>query len=62
MPKAMVFIAVTQTAPTGGKVVLTGIAIHSKLVDDASELVGAVSGVKEVQNRMVVVHGPRPLA
>jgi cytidylate kinase len=51
-----------EATATGGKVVLTGIAIHSKLVDDASKLVGAVSGVKEVQNRMVVVHGPRPLA
>ncbi len=43
----------------GGKIVLTGTAIHSKLVDDASKLAGAVSGVREVQNRMVVVHGPR---
>jgi cytidylate kinase len=43
----------------GGKIVLTGMAIHRVLVEDASKLAGAVSGVKEVQNRMVVVHGPR---
>jgi len=51
-----------EATANGGKVVLTGIAIHSKLVEDASKLVGEVSGVKEVQNRMVVVQGPRPLA
>ena len=43
----------------GGRIVLTGMAIHSALVEDASKLAGEVSGVKEVQNRMVVVHGPR---
>jgi cytidylate kinase len=48
-----------EATADGGKIVLTGMAIHSTLVDDASRLAGAVSGVKEVQNRMVVVHGPR---
>jgi cytidylate kinase len=43
----------------GGKIVLTGMAVHRVLVEDASKLAGEVSGVKEVQNRMVVVHGPR---
>jgi cytidylate kinase len=43
----------------GGKIILTGIAIHKALVEDASKLAGAVAGVKEVQNRMEVVHGPR---
>jgi cytidylate kinase len=43
----------------GGKIILTGIAIHKAFVEDASKLAGAVSGVKEVQNRMEVVHGPR---
>ena len=43
----------------GGRIVLTGMAIHRALVEDASKLAGEVSGVKEVQNRMVVVHGPR---
>ena len=50
-----------EATVNGGKVVLTGIAVHSALVEDASNLVRAVSGVKEVQNRMVVVHGPRVL-
>ena len=45
----------------GGKIVLTGMAIHSALVEDASKLAGAVSGVKAVENRMVVVRGPRAL-
>ena len=45
----------------GGKVVLTGTAIHSALVADASKIVGEIAGVKEVVNRMVVVHGPRGL-
>ena len=45
----------------GGKIVLTGMAIHSALVEDAGKLANAVSGVREVQNRMVVVRGPRAL-
>ena len=45
----------------GGKIILTGMAVHSALVEDASKLAGAVSGVREVQNRMVVVRGPRAL-
>ena len=48
-----------EASADGGKIVLTGMAIHKALVEDASKLAGAVSGVKEVQNRMVVVHGPR---
>lgn len=44
-----------------GKIVLTGIAIHSALVDDASKLAAAVSGVTAVENQMVVVRGPRAL-
>ena len=43
----------------GGKIVLTGMAVHRVLVEDASKLASEVAGVKEVQNRMVVVHGPR---
>ena len=34
-------------------------AIHRVLAEDASKLASEVSGVKEVQNRIVVVHGPR---
>lgn len=44
-----------------GRIVLTGMAIHSALLDDASKLAGAVAGVKAVENRMVVVRGPRVL-
>jgi cytidylate kinase len=50
-----------DVAANGGKVVLTGTAIHSTLVNDASRIAGDVAGVKEVVNRMVVVHGPRAL-
>jgi cytidylate kinase len=42
-----------------GKIVLTGTAIHSALVEDASKLAGAIAGVKAVENQMVVVRGPR---
>ena len=40
---------------------MTGKAIHSALVEDASKIVGDIAGVKEVVNRMAVVHGPRGL-
>jgi cytidylate kinase len=50
-----------EAAVNGGKVVLTGTAIHTTLVADASKIVGEIAGVKEVVNRMVVVHGPRGL-
>lgn len=50
-----------EASAKGGKVVLTGTAIHTKLVADASKIVGETAGVKEVMNRMVVVHGPPSL-
>ena len=50
-----------EVAAASGKVVLTGTAIHSTLVDDAGRIAGEVAGVKEVVNRIVVAHGPRPL-
>jgi cytidylate kinase len=43
----------------GGKIVLTGTAIHTMLMDDARKIVDETPGVKEVENRMVVIHGPR---
>jgi cytidylate kinase len=46
---------------SGGKVVLTGRAIHKTLAEEASKLAAEVASVKEVQNRMEVVHGPRGL-
>ena len=48
-----------EATAEGGRIVLTGMAIHRTLLEDASKLAGAISGVKDVQNRMVVVHGPR---
>jgi cytidylate kinase len=50
-----------EVAAAGGKIVLTGTAIHSTLVEDASRIAGEVAGVKEVVNRMVVAHGPRAI-
>jgi len=50
---------VSGVEANGGRIVLTGMAIHRALLEDASKLAGEVSGVKEVLNRMVVVHGPR---
>lgn len=44
-----------------GKVVLNGTAVHGALVDDASKLVAEIEGVRETENRMVVVHGPRAI-
>lgn len=46
---------------SGGRVVLTGTAVHSVLLEDANKLAGEVPGVREVVNRMTVVHGPRAL-
>jgi cytidylate kinase len=46
---------------SGGKVVLTGTAIHDSLAADASKIAAEVAGVREVVNRIVVVHGPRGL-
>jgi cytidylate kinase len=50
-----------EATASGGKVVLSGTAIHATLAADACKIVGAIAGVKEVQNRIVVVHGPRGL-
>jgi cytidylate kinase len=50
-----------EATANAGKIVLTGMAIHSALLDDASQLAGAVSGVAAVENQMVVVRGPRAL-
>jgi cytidylate kinase len=50
-----------QATANGGKVVLTGTAIHATLAADAGRIVSAIAGVKEVQNGIVVVRGPRGL-
>jgi cytidylate kinase len=44
---------------TEGKVVLTGTAIHPVLAADACRIAGAIAGVKDVQNSIDVVRGPR---
>jgi len=41
-----------------GKVILTGTAIHTRLGADAAEIVRSVPGVKEVENRVVIVRSP----
>jgi cytidylate kinase len=50
-----------EAAARGGKVVLTGIAIHSSLADEAARITGAVPGAKDVDNRIEIVRGPRAL-
>jgi len=44
-----------------GKILLTGTAIHATLAADAGRIVSAIAGVEDVQNRIVVVRGPRGL-
>lgn len=44
-----------------GRVVLHGTAIHSILAEEAGRTAGAVDGVKDVLNKIEVVHGPRGL-
>lgn len=48
-----------EASVSGGRVVLKGIAIHTSLAAEAGELVAAIAGVKEVQNRIEIVRGPR---
>jgi cytidylate kinase len=45
----------------GGRVALSGTAIHPTLADNAGRLVGGIAGVKEVQNGIIVVRAPRGL-
>jgi cytidylate kinase len=54
-------VAGAEASVTGGKVVLTGTAIHNALAADAADLVRAIAGVKEVDNRIAVVRGRRGL-
>jgi osmotically-inducible protein OsmY len=44
-----------------GRVVLDGTAIHAVLAREAGQIVGALAGVKDVDNRIEVVRGPRGL-
>ena len=44
-----------------GKVVLTGTVIHATLAADAVRIAGSIAGVKDVENRIVVLHRPHGL-
>jgi cytidylate kinase len=44
-----------------GRIVLTGLAIHRTLADEAGKIAGAVAGVGDVINRIEVVRAPRGL-
>jgi cytidylate kinase len=50
-----------ESAVGDGKVVLKGIAIHSSLAEEAAKVAGTVAGVKDVDNRIEIVRGPRGL-
>ncbi len=50
-----------EAKASNGKVVLKGIAIHTVLAKEAATIVGALPGVKEVENQIRIVHGPRGL-
>ena len=45
----------------GGRVVLRGTVIHSTLAAEAASIVRALPGVKAVDNRIEIAHGPRGL-
>jgi osmotically-inducible protein OsmY len=44
-----------EATVVNGKVTLSGTAIHQQLVADAEQAVRGIVGVKEVENRIVVV-------
>jgi cytidylate kinase len=50
-----------EATARGGMVVLKGVAIHTTLADEAGKIVGAIPGVRDVDNRMKIVRGPRGL-
>jgi len=50
-----------EATVSAGKVVLKGTVIHSTLAAEAGSIVGALPGVRDVDNRIEVVHGPRGL-
>lgn len=43
------------------RVILHGSALHTSLAQEAGRIVGEIPGVKDVDNRIEVVRGPRPL-
>jgi cytidylate kinase len=50
-----------EATARGGKVVLKGIAIHTTLADEVGKIVAAIPGVRDVDNRVEIVRGPRGL-
>ncbi|MGZ8323699.1 MAG: cytidylate kinase family protein [Rhodoplanes sp.] len=46
---------------TGGRVVLTGTAVHTALATEAVDIVNGTAGVKSLDNHIQVVRGPHPL-
>ena len=50
-----------EATARAGKVVLKGIAIHATLADEAAKIVAAIPGVRDVDNRVEIVRGPRGL-
>jgi cytidylate kinase len=51
-------IAVTVRA---GRIVLTGLALHTTLAEEAADIVAAITGLADVDNRIEIVRGPRGL-
>jgi cytidylate kinase len=50
-----------ETTASSGRVILKGIAIHPSLAAEAAEIVDRIDGVKDVQNCIEIVRGPRGL-
>jgi Cytidylate kinase-like family/BON domain len=50
-----------EATARGGKVVLEGVAIHTTLADEVGKIVAAIPGVRDVDNRVEIVRGPRGL-
>ena len=50
-----------EATARGGKVVLKGIAIHTTLAEEVGKIVAAIPGVRDVDNRVEIVRGPRGL-
>jgi cytidylate kinase len=50
-----------EASASDGKVILKGTAIHAILAEEAGKIVGAIPGVRDVDNRVEIVRGPRGL-
>lgn len=54
-------VSAIEAKAISGRVVLEGIAIHPTLAAEAAEIVGALPGVKDVENKIQIARGPRGL-